>query len=186
MTKEELIDFEQEIADLFEQGRIKAPVHLSGNNEDDLIEIFKHIQKDDWVFSTHRSHYHALLKGVPKEKVKNEILLGHSITLNFAEYKFFSSAIVGSCLPVAVGVAMGGQNAWVFIGDMAAHSGIFHECQQYASGHNLPVYFVIEDNGKSVCTPTKEVWGTQNKYSKLRYVYENKWPHQGMGKWVTF
>jgi pyruvate dehydrogenase E1 component alpha subunit len=62
-----LIDFEKTIVDHWEGGRIRGPVHLSGGNEKHLIEIFKRISKNDWVFSTWRSHYHALLKGVSPE-----------------------------------------------------------------------------------------------------------------------
>ena len=81
MTKDELIAFERDIANEFEVGHIRAPVHLHGNNEDQLIEIFKDVKADDWVFSTHRSHYHALLKGVPPELVRAEIMARHSINL---------------------------------------------------------------------------------------------------------
>ena len=40
MNKKDLIDFEKRVQDVYESGKIKAPVHLSGNNEDKLIEIF--------------------------------------------------------------------------------------------------------------------------------------------------
>ena len=63
ITKKELIDFELDIKKVYESGKIKAPIHLSGNNESELIKIFKKIHKNDWVFSTWRNHYHALLKG---------------------------------------------------------------------------------------------------------------------------
>ena len=53
-----LIDFETEIKEIYEDGKIIAPVHLSGGNEDQLIEIFKDVDKDDWVFSSWRNHYH--------------------------------------------------------------------------------------------------------------------------------
>jgi TPP-dependent pyruvate/acetoin dehydrogenase alpha subunit len=145
------------------------------------------VSPEDWVFSTHRSHYHALLKGVPRELVKQEIINGHSITLNFKEYRFFSSAIVGGCLPIAVGVGMGGQRVWTFCGDMAATTGIFEECLKYASGHDLPVSFIVENNGLSVKTPTAEVWGTKCKWNKLSgYRYKNTYPHQGTGTYVIF
>ena len=87
--KESLISFEQEIASLFEDGEIRSPTHLSKGNEDALIEIFKQVKPTAWVFSTHRSHYHALLKGIPPEWLKAEILANHSITINNAEYRFF-------------------------------------------------------------------------------------------------
>ena len=177
ITKEDLIAFEQEIAGLFEAAQIRSPVHLSGGNEDDLIRIFEHIKSEDWVFSTHSSHYHALLKGIPRDWLMAEILANHSITINNAKHKFFSSAIVGGILPIAVGVAMTGQRAWCFVGDMASETGIFHECQKFATGHQLPVHFVVEDNGLSVETPTEKVW---------RYSYQRTFPHQGMGAFVLF
>ena len=172
MTKEELIAFEEEVASLFEQGKIRAPVHLHVGAEDGLIEIFKQVKSEDWCFGTHRSHYHALLKGVPPELVKAEILRGNSISLQFPEYRFYTSAIVGGIIPIALGVAMAGQPCWVFVGDMAAETGIFHECTKYAQGHELPIHFVVEDNGYSVDTPTEQVW---------RFLYQRKFPHQGSG-----
>ncbi len=179
MNKQELIDFEADIAGLFEKGTIPSPIHLSKGNEDELIKIFENIKPSDWCFSTHRSHYHALLKGIPREWLKAEILDNRSITINNAEYKFFSSAIVGGILPIAVGVAMAGQTVWCFVGDMSAETGIFHECVKYATGHKLPIHFVVEDNGLSVETPTEQVW---------RYSYERELPHQGSGsgKFVIF
>ena len=192
MTSDELILFEKEIASLFEKGLIKAPIHLHGGNEDVLIEIFKQIKADDYVFSTHRSHYHALLKGVPPEQVKSEILAGRSISLQFPSYHFFTSAIVGGICSIALGVAlagMAGVKVWCFIGDMAQHTGIFSEYYHYATGHNLPVYFVIEDNGFSVDTPTGKVWhpdASQHKNRFRYYHYERLYPHQGMGKFVIF
>jgi TPP-dependent pyruvate/acetoin dehydrogenase alpha subunit len=177
MNAEDLIAFERVIANIFEKGKIKAPVHLAGGNEEQLIEIFKQIKPTDWVCSTHRSHYHALLKGIPKEWIKKEILLGHSITLCNREYRFITSAIVGGIIPIAVGLAMSGQTVWCFVGDMASETGIFHECVKYATGHKLPIHFVVEDNGYSVDTPTELVW---------RYSYSRKFPHQGVGKWVQF
>ncbi len=171
LNVDELKAFEEEIAHLFEQRLIPYPIHLVSSNEEKLIKIFKHIKPTDWVCSTHRSHLHALLKGIPLDWVKNQILKGHSITLCNAEYKFITSAIVGGILPIAVGLAMAGERVWVFCGDMCAESGIFYECQKYAVGHDLPITFIIEDNGLSVQTTTQKVW---------RYKYKSKYPHQGV------
>ena len=176
-VREQLIAFEKDIASLFEAGKIRAPVHLSRGNEDSLIAIFRRIRPEDWVLSTHRSHYHALLKGIPPEWLREEILAGRSITINNAEYRFFSSAIVGGILPIGVGLAMAGETVWCFVGDMSSETGIFHECVKFATGHSLPVHFVVEDNGYSVDTPTEKVW---------RYSYQREFPHAGMGAYVIF
>ena len=50
MNKSKLIQFENNIAKLFNNAKIKAPIHLYSNNEDNLIKIFKKIKKSDWVF----------------------------------------------------------------------------------------------------------------------------------------
>jgi TPP-dependent pyruvate/acetoin dehydrogenase alpha subunit len=202
MTKQELIDFEKEIADIYCDGKILAPIHLSDGNEDILIEIFKGIKKSDWVFSTWRSHYHALLHGVPREKVKADILRGNSITLNFPEHRFFTSAIVGGIVSIATGAALGIKlkkeqgHVWCFVGDMTAETGVFYESTKYAENHKLPITFIVEDNDESVGTPTGVVWGyapgqkpdylLHQRKNIMYYHYKKQYPHVGAGKWVTF
>ena len=75
IKKNTLIKFEDEIKKLYESGKIRAPIHLSGNNEDQLIKIFKKVKKQDWVISTWRSHYHALLHGIPYQWLKKKLFL---------------------------------------------------------------------------------------------------------------
>ena len=73
LKKEDLISFEKKIANAFNNAKIKAPVHLYSNNEDQIIKIFKKIKKNDWVFCSWRSHYQCLLKGVPEKLLLKEI-----------------------------------------------------------------------------------------------------------------
>ena len=200
MNKKDLINFEEEIASLFNQGKIRAPVHLYQGNEDKIIEIFKKINKQDWVFCSWRSHYQCLLKGVPKEEVKNEILSGRSISLCFPEYKIYSSALVGGSIPIAVGTAMSlklrkekSTMVYCFMGEMTSETGIAHECIKYSRNFDLPIHFVIEDNSLSVCTDTRKTWqqkklsfeGSNDKFITF-YSYKSKWPHAGAGKRIQF
>ena len=62
ITKKELIDFESEIAEKFNKGLIRSPIHLYNGNEDQIIKFFSRVKKEDWVFCTWRSHYQCLLK----------------------------------------------------------------------------------------------------------------------------
>lgn len=192
MKKRELQDFESHIASLYEKGKIRAPIHLSGGNETKLIRIFKEIKKGDWIFSTHRSHLHYLLAGGSPQKLEEKILSGHSMHIFDSEIPFFSSSIVAGICPIALGVALGlkrkrsKKKTWCFVGDMAGETGLFHECVRYAEGHNLPITFIVEDNGVSVKAPTQKVWGQRKGNKVLRYKYKNKYPHAGIGKWVTF
>jgi TPP-dependent pyruvate/acetoin dehydrogenase alpha subunit len=191
----DLISFEIGLSEAFKARSIPGPIHLSGGNEKPLISLFKGINPGDWVFSTYRSHYHALLHGVPPDEVRAQIMAGRSMNLSFPEHRFFSSAIVGGCLPIAVGVAAGiarrrgRERVWCFVGDMAASLGAFHDAVQYAWGHKLPVQFVVEDNGVACDTPTEETWGVTRKIEApnvTRYSYQRTWPHVGVGEWVQF
>lgn len=193
MNKDDLMGFEEEIKGLFLNAQIRAPTHLSRGNENQLIKIFKQIKKEDWVFSTHRSHYHALLKNISPDWLKQEILAGRSIHINNKEHRFFTSAMVGGCLPIALGAAMAikmkrsKRHVWIFVGDMCAEGGVFHECTKYAARHNLPISFVVEDNGLSTNTPTQETWGsTRGEPHIIRYKYKRVWPHVNAGEWVVF
>ena len=194
-SAQDLIDFEDDIIKHWENGEITGPIHLSNGNEKQLIKIFEKVGVDDWVFSTWRSHYHALLHGVEPSVLKQKILDGKSITIVDKNSKFYSSAIVTGTLPIALGVAKsikyngGDDKVWVFVGDMAFESGIFYEVHKYARNYDLPLHFVVVDNGVSTNTPTLDTWnGIQREIPEdvIYYKYESKYPHYGTGKWVVF
>jgi len=224
-TKEKLMEFEDWVMNEFNEGNLKSPVHLSRGDEDELIKIFEDIKPNDWVFSNYRSHYHALLKGIDPDWLKQWIKDNKSIHVMNKEHKFFTSAIVGGCLPIALGVAqaiklkqdnlekdtkealesMEGKDwvvdgdvvvepinqptVWVFVGDMTGHTGMFWECIKYAKFHELPIKFVIADNGLSTDTPTHETWGVKNDSyyhimkgyfdNLIYYTYDRVLPHYG-------
>lgn len=197
-TKESLIQFEDSVCEAFMNKEVKAPVHLYSNNEEKMLEIFQNIKEEDWVFCSWRSHYQCLLKGVPADLLLDEIKAGKSISLNFKEYKIFSSAIVTGNIPIAVGVALANKlqnkkgHVYCFVGDMTSETGCFSENYKYAINYNLPITFVIENNSKSVCTDTLKTWnmyklthhGDMNKI--IYYEYENKYPHAGTGVRIQF
>lgn len=182
MNAAELIAFEAEVATAFEKGRIHAPVHLSGGNEDQLIRIFKDVKPEDWVFSTWRSHYHALLKGIPRAEVMKQILEGRSMFISSKEHNFYSSSMVAGCLPIACGVAHE-HKVWCFVGDMAASIGAFKDAVKFAAHRALPITFVVEDNGLSTNTPTEQAWGPVATTPDIRrYVYHRTYPHYASKK----
>lgn len=208
MVKEDLIEFEKEIADTFDLGRIKAPIHLYSGNENLMLEIFKEVDiKNDWVCCTWRNHYQGLLKGIPREVFKQNILDGKSMVANMPEYKFVCSSIVGGIPPIASGIAMAiklkgkTNHVWCWVGDMTAETGAFHEAYKFSLNHDLPITFIVEDNKKSVCTPTPNVWKRETPYyldseyeggllrqkNLIYYQYTStKYPHAGAGKRVQF
>jgi len=202
LNKQELIDFEEEVFRRYEAGEIKFPIHLRSGYEDILIDVFNNFYRDgDYVFGYWAQHLHALLAGVPKQKLMDKILRGHSISLMMPEHRFYCSGIVGSLCGTAVGTAWqlkqeGSKNRVLhFCGDMSSFLGIFREAVEYAVNFDLPVLFFVESNGVSVTTNTKEVWGnpTSNWWENTRYTekiiyyeFESKYPHSGIGKRVAF
>lgn len=194
MIRDDLIAFEESIAAEFNAGKIPYPVHLESGNESHLIRIFRKVRKDDWIFVSWRGHLKALLKGVPPGDLRAAIHRGESMALRFPEHRVYGSAIVGGSIPIALGTALSIQRAgrreyvWCFLGDMTAETGIFHECWKYARNFHLPIHFVIEDNGVSVCTPTREVWGNRKTWFKdvEQFRYRSRYPHAGAGQRVQF
>ncbi len=210
LTANQLIEFESNIAQHYEDGKIKAPIHLRDGNEQILVDMFTklNISKDDYVYSTWASHLHALLKGVPPDKVEKDILEGRSITLHYADHNFYSSAIVGGISPIATGTALSikmqdkSNRVYCFLGDMAFRTGITHESIVYSISKNLPITYIVEDNQKSVGTPTEASWGENvktkdifNFYQELSkdsdtnmiyYSYTLSYPHSGTGVFVEF
>ena len=199
LTIDDLQRFETRVADAFNAGQIRAPVHLYSGNEKEMIQIFEDISDDDWVLCSWRSHYQCLLKGVPENTLFSEIISGRSISLCFPKYRIFSSAMVGGVIPIATGIAVSikrnhGRNmVHCFIGDMTAETGIAHECIKYSQCRDLPIRFIGEDNGRSVCTDTFSTWGMKGSSFKdgtcpkvVYYQYQNSYPHAGAGVRVQF
>jgi len=198
MTKQDLIDFEIKVCDAWKNKEIRAPVHLYSNNEEQMMEIFKNIKSNDWVFCSWRSHYQCLLKGVPENRLLSDIKNGRSISLCYPDYRIFSSAIVTGIIPIATGVAFdikkkqSNNHVYCFIGDMTSQTGCFFENWTYSVNYDLPITWVIEDNNKSVCTDTRKTWNSdilsfQNNNKKIIYYsYENKYPHAGTGERIQF
>ncbi len=190
-----IIEFEKKIYDDYNLGKIPYPIHLSKGNEKQLVKIFRYISNKDWVCSSWRNHAHALLHGFDAFKLKNQIYNGKSMYASSKKNNFLSSSIAGGIIPIALGLALSikkkkqNKKVWLFLGDMTAQMGNFFEAYNYSRNFNLPLEFVIEDNGKSVYSDTKKTWGLKKlKFPKDVFYYQYKltYPHHGTGKWVSF
>ena len=192
ITKEELIEFETVIAEQYNNGNIKAAIHLAKGNEDELIEIFQYIHPNDWVFVPWRNHYHAILHGFSKQELIRDILDGRSMSTSFKN--FYASSIVGGIIPIAVGATLAlkiknsNRRVWCFVGDMTFETGIFHEAYKYAKNFELSIQWVVENNEMSVHTPTWNAWGEKQRIPNdiIHYTYDMEYPHHGTGKYVNF
>ena len=195
LTVHDLQSFEEEVKIFYENAHISAPVHLSKGNEKEVIEIFQYVHPDDWVFSSWRNHFHALLHGMDRNVLMKDIVDGRSMSTSNVNPKFYSSSIVAGVIPIAVGTAYSlkmknsDRRVWCFIGDMTFETGIFYEAYKYTKNFNLPLQFVVEDNNLSTNTPTDETWGGIKRDvpdDVIYYRYERGYPHHGTGNWVLF
>jgi pyruvate dehydrogenase E1 component alpha subunit len=191
-NKNDLIEFEQKIASHWEDGRLPFLVHLSGGNESFLIDFFRdNIIEGDWILSTHRNHYHALLSGISKEKLEKLILDGDSMFVFDEKRKFLTSSVLAGTTCIAAGIAWalkeeGSKNkVWCFLGDGAEEEGHFYEAVMMVQGYNLPCTFIIEDNNRSVDTAINDRLPNSFRMEwpkcVIRYKYTPSFPHAGNG-----
>jgi pyruvate dehydrogenase E1 component alpha subunit len=207
-TADTLIAFETRIRDHFAAGALPCLIHLSGGNETQLLDIFSRIRPQDWVFSTHRNHYHALLKGIPADHLESEILAGRSMFIYSRDHNFLTSSILAGTCCIAAGVAWdiaqlgdaddaadGHPHVYCFLGDGAEEEGHYYEAALFAEANALPITFIIEDNARQVDTPKSERRGqdrsdyyTNGTHEPLdhftcvdRYYYTPTYPHGGAG-----
>lgn len=194
-TAADIIAFEARIVALFNAGKLPFLIHLSGGNEEQLVEIFKDVNPEDWVFSGHRSHAHYLLKGGDPDRLESLICDGRSMFVFDRERNFYTSSVLGGTAGIAAGVAWrlkeegSAAKVFCFLGDGAEDSGHFAEAVRFVTGWDLPLLFVIEDNSHSVDSEYRTRWGTDTRMDwgpkVMRYRYERTFPHAGRGNGPT-
>jgi len=203
LTKRQLIDIEKTLAAKYDDGQYPYLTHLSGGNEDELIKLFtESFTKGDYVFSTHRSHYHYLLAGGSVKRLERFVDAGKSMFIFDRKLNFYSSSILAGTPGIAAGVAWAlkkkgsDRHVWCFIGDGASDEGHLYEACRYVDGFELPCTFVIEDNNRSVTSTRIERWNIKHwasEYARqfhcvLHYDYTPIYPHAGSGSggWLKF
>ena len=175
---------EDAIIKYYFEDEMKTPMHMSYGQEFIPVGVCQALEKDDQVFGTYRSHALYLSKTGNIEKFFAEMYgkvtgmaqgKAGSMHMSDREWGFLgSSAIVASIIPVAAGVAYAnkfkGNKAVsvVFFGDGAVDEGSFWESVNLSSSMQLPVIFVMEDNGYAVHTSKKNRQGYDNISSILK------------------
>jgi len=197
VNEQDLIAFEGRVQDLWESGQLPFLVHFSGGNERELVALFGEVREGDWIFSSHRAHYHYLLAGGSPDRLERLIRDGRSMFVFDRERNFLSSSVLGGTCAIAAGVAWqlkeaGSPNrVWCFLGDGAEEEGHLYEAVLFVDGNQLPCTFVIEDNDRSVDTDKRHRRGdAQMAWPPCvrRYHYVSTWPHAGSGcrQQITF
>ena len=153
---------EEKSAELYGAGKIRGFLHLYIGEEAVAAGTMRALAPEDNVVATYREHGHALLRGVPMDRIMAEMYgkregcshgRGGSMHLFDAATRFYGgNAIVGGGLPLAVGLALAcamkkeSRVTACFFGEGAVAEGVFHESLNLAQLWRLPVAFFCENN----------------------------------------
>ncbi len=178
---------EEGIASHYAEQQMRCPVHLCIGQEAVAAAVCDLLDGEDQVMSTHRAHGHYLAKGGNLPAMLAEMHgkssgcasgMGGSMHLIDLQAGFLGAApIVGSTIPIAVGVAFGaalrGERRVVaaFFGEGATEEGAFHEALNFAALKRLPVLFVCENNLYSVYSPLAVRQPAERKVYRLAHAH---------------
>lgn len=150
--------------------KVRGPLHLSTGQEAVAAGVCAHLNKTDYLTSTHRGHGHTLAKGADMTRMMCELYGkasgfngGRGGSMHIADFSvgmLGANGVVGAGMPIAVGAAhaqkLQGRDdiTACFFGDGAINRGPFLESLNWARVYKLPVLFVCEDNQWSATTAT--------------------------------
>lgn len=171
ISKEVLIDlysrmvlirrFDERVVELYRAG-MKGLYHLTTGQEAVAAGVCAALNRDDYIFSTHRGKGHYLAKGGDMKAMMAEFMEkqtgcnrgkgGPMHVIDPEVGMLGANGIVGANLPIAGGAALSAkyrgtdQVTAVFFGDGAANCGVWHETMNLAGIWKLPMLFVCENN----------------------------------------
>ena len=179
--------FEEKAGQLYGQQKIKGFCHLYNGQEACIAGAVSALQLGDKYITAYRDHAHPLALGTEPKYIMAELFgkasgvskgKGGSMHMFDKERNFFGGhGIVGGQIPLGVGIAFaekykGTNNLCItFMGDGAVRQGAFHEALNLAMLYELPVIFVIENNGYAMGTSLARSSNVTELY-KLGSAYE--------------
>jgi acetoin:2,6-dichlorophenolindophenol oxidoreductase subunit alpha len=172
--------FEDRVHDEFAKGEIPGFVHLYAGEEASGVGVCMNLDDRDKIASTHRGHGHCIAKGCDPKAMMKEIYGkrdglcgGKGGSMHIADLSrgmMGANGIVGGGPPLVCGAALTAKTlktggvAVAFVGDGGSNQGTTLESYNLARVWNLPVIFVIEDNGYAETTASAwSVGGSQTK-----------------------
>ena len=173
--------FEDKLASVYIQQKVRGFLHLYNGQEAILAGALHVMDLDkDRMITAYRNHVMPIGMGVDPKKVMAELYgkstgtsngLGGSMHIFSKEHRFHGGhGIVGGQIPLGAGMAFGdkyfnrGAVTLCFMGDGAVRQGSFHETLNLAMLWDLPVVFIVENNGYAMGTSVKrtsnhtEIW----------------------------
>ncbi len=161
-------EFEERLHVEFSRGDIPGFVHLYAGEEAAGVGIMMHLKDHDQIASTHRGHGHCIAKGVDIRAMMAEIYgkasgscAGKGGSMHIADLSkgmMGANGILGAGAPLICGAGLAAQKLGhdgvgiTFFGDGASNQGTVLESMNLAAIWNLPVIFVVENNGYAEST----------------------------------
>jgi pyruvate dehydrogenase E1 component alpha subunit len=140
---------------------MRCPIHFCIGQEAVPAALSLLVEREDYLFSHHRSHGYYFAKGAPLRELFAEIYgketganrgQAGSQDISQPDSRFYSGAILAGAISIAVGAAFGLQirksrNISIAgFGEGATDEGAFWEAMNYAGARRLPALFVCENN----------------------------------------
>lgn len=154
--------FDERVLALHDEGAFPGHYHVYFGQEVTGAAAINSIGANDYLMTTHRNHGHLLARGVDPKGMLAEILgkstginggLGGTFHCSAPELGVLhTSAVVGSIVPLAVGVAYGAKRSGTdrvvlaIFGEGALQEGAAQEGIMMAALHRPPVIFLVENN----------------------------------------
>ncbi|MFN3006974.1 thiamine pyrophosphate-dependent dehydrogenase E1 component subunit alpha [Mycolicibacterium wolinskyi] len=186
LTKPELLHAYRKMAEIraFEDrlheenatGDIPGFIHLYSGQEAIAVGVCENLGDRDYIGSTHRGHGHCIAKGCDIRAMMAEIFgkddglcHGKGGSMHIADLSvgmLGANAIVGGAPSLAIGAALTAKNlgngcvAASFTGDGGSNQGTVFEAMNMAVVLDLPIVFVIENNGYGEATGRDYAVGT--------------------------
>jgi TPP-dependent pyruvate/acetoin dehydrogenase alpha subunit len=170
--------FEQEAVRLSFANKIPGGIHSSEGQEAVAVGTIRALGPDDVVSGTHRSHHHALAKGLTPRAVMAELFgrvdgcsggRGGSMHLVDMSRSFLgSNGVVGAGLGLAMGAALSMKMqhqprvAVGYFGDGGANTGRTWEFVNLAALWKLPLIAVCENNLYAVETHISQAMAAES------------------------
>ena len=174
---------EEKMLVLLRQGKISK--WFSGIGQEAIsVGVAAAMQQDEWVMPLHRNLGIFTGRNMPLSKLfmqwqgnKEGYSKGRERSFHFGSKPHFICGMIshlGPQLAIADGVALayklkGEQKcALAFSGDGGTSEGDFHEALNTAAVWDLPVIFIIENNGYGLSTPINEQYRCQHLVDKAK------------------
>lgn len=174
--------FEERTAEMYTKARIGGYCHLNLGEEATIVGLMAALRPQDFIFTNYREHGYILARGAEPGRVMAELFgredgvskgRGGSMHLFDKDLGFMGGyAIVGGQIPLATGYALAlqyqGKKGVVLaqMGDATTNIGAFHESLNLARIWNLPVIFLIVNNGYGMGTSVKMAAAEPDLYKR--------------------